>query len=277
MVENETPRQGEGNATSQSGAVLVLVCLALIALMGVMALAIDAASIYVSHLQQDNNAEYAALAAVRQSKNPLLPPGSPGSPLNPGLLQAATARAEVVAGLNHYVGNIVAPGTPTPVQVKSGELENGRAGSIQFGFWSDTSRSLVVGGGCDAQGIPTLNCVQVTLTTKRSNPSDGNLGVRTLFARIYNVDWIDMRSQAIAVAQVDSPNVRLVKNAQPSTQRDLYDVNGDGDANIGDANAIANYLSTNGAGPTGQRTCFDLDADGRIDADDLVEIQTHVN
>ncbi len=142
----------------------------------ILALGVDGFLAHTAKMQQESNAEYAALAALREIK-------APG-----GTIASATRVAENVAGLNLYIGT-----DKTKQAVQSDELEmardkNDRTGSIFFGTYDASTKTVAYktdcSSGCDA--------VQVALWTRDDRH------YRPVFAKILGVSTVKISSSASA-------------------------------------------------------------------------------
>ena len=163
--------------SGQRGVAYALSALLMFAIFAGAALSVDGFLAMTSSLQQDNNAEYAALAALRDLIE--------ARGKNPGLSQTdlwniAADRAGIVAGLNFYVGN---PGA------SQGGAMSGEAGRLQLGYWDPAAQPHF--GAAAASG--DINAVQLELVT----PPTGLL--RMMFAGVMGVRELEIRSRVIAV------------------------------------------------------------------------------
>lgn len=159
----------------QRGAVQVFMAIAILPLMCLLALAVDGFIVMTSSLQQHNNAEYAALAALDTYLNT-------AGASETDRKNIALQKAESVASLNLYIGN------PSQQQVYTNDLKNGTGGIVVFGFWDRELRTFRPGG-------PDINSVRVTLKT-RSGPV--STAIKSLFARVMGFSEVNISSTATA-------------------------------------------------------------------------------
>jgi Flp pilus assembly protein TadG len=166
--------QRKDNA-QERGAITVLFAVMIIPLMLYFSIAFDGFLVMASDLQQDNNADYSALAALKRFRD------LDGLAIEYRKSQAA-ARAEEIAGKNFYIG---APGTK---QVESNEITTGSAGVLLFGNYDRGSRIFTEGPDASNK----YNAVKLTLVTRPRG------AVQVFFAGIMGVKKVNLRSNVIA-------------------------------------------------------------------------------
>jgi hypothetical protein len=185
---------------SEKGMYHVMMTILLVPLLGVIALAVDGFLMMNLDVQQDSNAEYAALAAVRD-----LAESRANSIPNPPMMSfyarvaSARAKAEKVANSNFYLGN------NHEKQLRGGIFEPAY-GEIIFGH-VDTGPGVFVpceptaAIPCDASNYnnqATINypeAVQVNLRTNSNN------SVKSMFAQIVGKN--DSNGSAKSIAYVN--------------------------------------------------------------------------
>lgn len=160
----------------ESGGVMVFGAIICLALCGILALAVDAFFLRASHMQVSNNAEYAALAAVKAVAVENLS------------IESARRRAERVAGLNFYVGS-----THDLKSVQAGELDmsrerDSRAGEIIFGKYDSDTGTFEQVSDCSS----ICNAVQIRLWTASGRH------LHPLFSGIWGYQQIQVASTATA-------------------------------------------------------------------------------
>ena len=136
-------------ANEDQGVIFVLFCMALIPLIGVFALFFDGARVFTSKLQQEANAEYAAISALEEYT---VKRDSGVYPL-PEWFPKAIEKAEKSGGLNLYVAS-----NRNGKEVNSGGLFSGEDGEIKFGMWS--------GGFIETNDISKIDSVMVILKNR---------------------------------------------------------------------------------------------------------------
>ena len=252
------------SVTGERGGALVLVALTLVPLIALFALGVDSFMMTASHLEQENNAEYAALAALHEGIDPV------SGLVIFGRESSMARRAEDVAGRNHYLGNKGAK------QVYRGEVANQTAGTMKIGFYQKEQRRFYSSGRCQSTGELTQNAVQLHLITLSSHLSRQSSQVLPIFRGLFGVSEVRLKSQAIAYQDNDRNMFAIAPQDTKSLDRDLLDLNGDGVRNMLDR-AVLDAVIENEIGrpgltrlAVGQRKCFDLTDDGFIDRGDML-------
>lgn len=181
---------------NQRGAIHVLMCFMIVPLLAVAAVAVDGFLIMTSGIQQDNNAEYAALAALKEFRN---------SPIHQDRFDKAARRAESISGLNFYVG---APGA---AQMQEGGLD-GERGNISFGhiradgkFAAGPMMNAVNQPVMDHHGMPVFNAISVELHTA------GDSGIIARFSRIFGLTRVNVASTVTAWFDADGGQYRILR------------------------------------------------------------------
>jgi hypothetical protein len=156
---------------SESGTVTVFTVLAMSALLGVMALAIDTGWMYVTRLQLQNAADATAVGALRSfvDEGEVFPAAAPPSEIP----------FEMVAG-NEVAVRHTAGGLPVLLQLPD---------DIVFGFWDFGTRTFAAGPGF---GSPA-----VRVTARRSQGSPGG-PIGLFFARLLGRPEADVAATAVA-------------------------------------------------------------------------------
>jgi len=128
---------------AESGGIIALIAISIIALLACIALAVDGFFLIGAKLQQDNNAEYAALMALEEfiaSRDTV----------------RARERAEAIAGKNFYLTQ------PTDAPINSGTFvfddSTNTKGRLTLGNWNPDTGIFDPENG-------DVNAIQVTLTT----------------------------------------------------------------------------------------------------------------
>jgi len=218
-----------------------------------------------SQLEQHNNAEYAALTALRVAVD------TNQNAVVSSRISQAIAQAEKIAGENRYLGN------RNTSQVLTNELRDKKAGTVTFGHWDRQLRVFTEEGRCIAGGQTRANAVRVALKTRTSEGSRPSSKLKAIFSSIFG--YTDFDSRAWAIAYWDE--VRdLYSLAGPDAQivsRDRLDVNGDRVINSADATAITNYLNSTGSGPAGALACYDTNNDNFISSIDTLFVINYLN
>lgn len=137
-------------------------------LCGCIGLALDGFRVIASDVQLRNNAEYAAMAALREFKDS-------------GNAALAVQRAEAISGVNLHVG---APGV-TPVL--PGELASNTAGSVTIGTWQSGTGVFTPGA------TPSANAVQIELNTLPRS------AVAPYFARVIGAGNVNLKGKVMEI------------------------------------------------------------------------------
>jgi hypothetical protein len=155
-----TARRGRRQALGgEEGFVLSLLAVSLLVLLTLVALVLDGSFLFAFKMQQQDNAEHAAFAAIRNLG--ALPPAVPPE-----------TRAADIAARNQYFSRT------------EGELDNY---SVSTGCWS--SGSFVPVGGPDC---PTANAVKVALSTGNEK------GYKTFFKSLLGLEKVASASSGVA-------------------------------------------------------------------------------
>ena len=236
--------------SSERGAVHVLVALFIIPLLCCMALAIDGFLVITSNLQQNNNAEYAALAVLKELRAQARAGTAIADRVGP-----AIARASVVAGsdLNSYVGR-------RDVKAVSGkELEDGRAGTVRLGRFNPSTGDFILGSTqpiYDSLGNIVDRVYTAAEVSLRTQSSGRNTTIHTLFAGIMGAHELGMKSVAYACYDPardtagQSPFYLCKPGAvtnKPPPAPAACDEDGNGYLGRPDAQQIIDFLNTYGA------------------------------
>lgn len=185
----------------ESGAVMVLCALVLLPMILITALVLDGSLFVTSHLQQNNNAEQVAMAAMRSFIDV-----TNEHPHNQAIFRQAYISAETVGEKNMYVSS------PGNIQVIKGGLRwAGKSGNIVFGQWNPNVNPINAftelcswgSSACPA----TVNAAKVVLKTVQSGKNSSYL--RPFFSGILGKDTkLNIRSEVIAY--FDGDVIRLV-------------------------------------------------------------------
>ena len=183
--------------SGERGAVYGLTAISMFAVMAAVALAVDGFLAMASSLQQDNNAEYAALAALQTVQSRC------SGTLAAGDITAAVDRAEAITGWNKYVGS------PGADQAEGGLGSGGSAGSVEVGWWNPASRSFSARGAEEA--CSGVNAVRISLHTQ-SGEGGPATAVQTLFAGVMGVQRLNVSSTVTSYYNKDlAPKFRIVE------------------------------------------------------------------
>ena len=176
--------------SNQKAAIHVFMAILLVPLISVMAFAIDSFILMTSGIQQDNNAEYTALSALKEFRE-----GSVADRFT-----RAEGRAALIAGQNFYIGN------PEAIQSGSSGFTDGTAGQLTFGHIDfnnsfipaqpllDRNNQLVL----DALGQPIYNAVRVDMHTNNSN----SMVVR--FGNLFGASNVNLRTSVVAYVDINT-------------------------------------------------------------------------
>lgn len=261
------PARGGG----ESGCTLVFLAIALFPIVALIALSIDGYSLTVSRLEQENNAEFAAVAALNEGLDEVTGTIS----LNQD--SARKRRAELIAGSNSYLGNRAAQ------PVKTNEIINATAGSLVSGFYDREQRRFLTSGACSAGGRRTLNAVRLSLNTVDQRTGRASSRMLPVFAKMFGYESFSMRSNAIAYRDSTRKLTAVAPHDASVSERDLNDVNGDGNVNNQDFQTLTAFMSTPeviGSGSSvsaNGRECYDIDGNGLVNGDDLGQLQAYIN
>jgi ribosomal protein S18 len=256
-----------GVLRGENGASLVLVVMALIPILALLAMAVDSFALLTSKLEQNNNADYAALSALGVAID------NTTNLADMSRIPAAIAKAELVAGRNFYIANRSAS------QVGFQELQQGTAGSVLFGFFRKTDRTFTLEGVCSATGVLEANGVQVQLNTQEQRVGRATSRFKAFFSGVFGQKEFD--SRALRIAYWDATR-RLKSFVTPDTRiipRNNLDVNGDGVVATSDYTLLSNFVTNSGVSslPTGVYRCYDLNSDGYISARDVSILYNYLN
>ena len=166
-------RRKSHDRNDRRGAVAVLACFLMIALVAMLAFAVDLGYLANSQAELQRSADSAALAACYE----LVYKGTPGTPVNLSTgVQNVPTVASQYAGLNHVCGS--APGLA--------------GGDVVVGYMSNPNQP---GGSINtAANQNTFNAVQVTV--HRSSSENGT--VPTFFGRVFGVQGESASATATA-------------------------------------------------------------------------------
>lgn len=163
--------------TNESGAVIVMVAIALIVLLAIAALAVDIGYLLASRNELQNAADASALAATRHLGSiyePMSYEAQQSYVCNPGDIIPV---AQAAALSNQVAGEAVT--------VLGGD---GLSGDVVIGTWNPSSKTLT----------PTLNQPDAVRVTARRDPSVTAGQVGTFFARIFGIDNVSVTATATA-------------------------------------------------------------------------------
>jgi Flp pilus assembly protein TadG len=156
---------------SESGFIAIFFALSISVLLSLLAMIVDGSQIFSSKLEQEANAELAAIVALRtfiQSRD-----GTPSKPFIESF-QAAVREAETVAGQNYYAASNRTSPEVIPdslVSFSGGSSAPGSSGNVVFGrFTRDVSTNAITLSFPVDPSLPavysSLNLVQLTLKTR---------------------------------------------------------------------------------------------------------------
>lgn len=267
MPNRKEPIRARRIRHQEGGGVIVFLAVALVPLLALIALSVDGYSLMVSKLEQENNAEFAAIAALNSSLD------ASHERLVPAIDTAGKHRAELIAGSNRYIGN------RTARPVLNNEIVNRTAGNLESGFYDRNRRRFSNGGSCGSGGALIKNAVKLSLNTVGEDASGRFSHLMPIFARLLGHESFSMRSSVIAYRD----SARLLTAVAPrdavSGARNIFDINGDGAVSSADYDLISVFLSTpealdRGASmPASGHECFDLDGNGVVNLGDLSQMQ----
>jgi Flp pilus assembly protein TadG len=163
---------------SENGAVLVFFALSLSVLIACLGLMVDGSNLINSRLEQEANAEYAALASLQEFINQRERWGGNFTTA----LNSAITKAEDSGSLNIYTGS-----NKERREVQPSSLASQESGSVKFGIWNEAT-----GQFSETSNFFAINAVRVYLKTSSSNL------MKTFFARIFKAKYAQVSSEAIA-------------------------------------------------------------------------------
>lgn len=256
---------------NQSGAIHALIAIMLLPLIACMALAVDGFLVITSNLQQNNTAEYAAIAAMKEMRTQELAGQPPAARLS-----AAITQAEKISGesFNNFVGR------RKTQQVNDGELSSTKAGTVRFGRFAPGSRTFIANAMAEqANGTEIFDAVEVRLNTQAGGR---NTTVQTIFAGVMGAH--DLKMQTVAYACFDPSRERpglnpyVLCKAGASQDATICDMDGNGQTNKADVLLMHATMSDNldflrQAGFTVTGTAlerFDTTGDGRFVNQDIL-------
>ncbi len=157
-MRNRTNRKGSNN--SERGATLLLIAASMVALLGLCAIAIDLASLYVNRSEAQRSADAAALAGAKIFATSSCTSGTGGC----SALQTAATNEAITVGNKNLVGGV---------------NPNIQSGDVTFNFTPATDP-------------------RITVTVQRTS-ARGN-AVPTFFAKVLGISTVDVSTTATAEA-----------------------------------------------------------------------------
>lgn len=183
------------NKNGQKGTYHVLMSIMLVPLIGAIALALDGFQIMTANIQQDSNAEYAAIAAIKEFHT------------NPGNFvertSAAARKAGAVAGSNFYIG------THHANQMPGNNFEgNDRFGELKFGVM-DSSRTFyectTEGEYLSLKSMYPYDAVKVIL--KLNNDSN----IKATFASVLNIASFNSSNETMSFFDESTNTISIAR------------------------------------------------------------------